>query len=688
MQNSESHPLIRTHPIHWRRCTGLLLTIQFIKMNAKFRIALRSVNAANERGSSPCTPDLLFFVLNRQKSLEKSQISSKTFERVFYGKAMSRNYQHFYDFGPFRVDAIRHVLLYKGSALPLTPKAFETLLVLLQNSGRALGKDELLKTIWPDTFVEEATLAQNIFTLRKVFSAHLPAGDQYIQTIPKIGYRFVVTVREVRGQSGSFHVEQFGGPENLTKLEEPTDPYKNVKSLAVLPIADELVQSSMKHVGDSITESIVNKLSLLPNLQVKACSTVVRYKGQQIDPQEVGRELGVDAILIGSISSVSDNTIFKAELVEVANGWQLWGEQYHQKHSEFLEAHQEIGKDISEKLRVRLLHSERKRLDRTRTENAEAHRLYLTGRFFLNKRTEESYRNAIEAFDQAIKIDPEYSLAYAGLADAYIHFDYYGLVPPWEITQKAKTAALRALQLNDNLAEAHNALGAVKLLYDHEPARAELEFQKAIRLNPNYAPAHNGYAHCLMEMGQLEESLAECHLALELEPLDLENNLYVAWHFLYARQYDQAVEQLHRVLEIGPNFSLAHFLLAIAYEQNREFAKAIAQFDRAGELVGTPILSGFLGYAYGMAGRKDDATKLLDHFLQESKRTYISPYSLALIYTGLGQQAEALEWLEKAFVEQSRWRGWLKLTPELDNLRLEPEFRQFLQHAGINEAHF
>jgi tetratricopeptide (TPR) repeat protein len=259
------------------------------------------------------------------------------------------------------------------------------------------------------------------------------------------------------------------------------------------------------------------------------------------------------------------------------------------------------------------------------------------------------------------------------LADAYVQFDYYGLVPPWETIQKAKAATLRALQLDDDLAEAHNSLGAIKLVYDHEPAGAELGFQKAIRLNPNYAPAHIGYAHCLMEMGRLEESLAECHLALELEPLDLESNLYLAWHYLYARQYDQAVE---------------HFLLAIAYEQKREFSKAIAEFHRTGGLAGTPILSGFLGYTYAMAGRKDDAVKLLDHLLQESKRTYISPYSLALIYTGLGRRAEALEWLEKAFVEQSRWRGWLKLTPELDGLRSEPEFRQFLQRAGFNETQF
>jgi DNA-binding winged helix-turn-helix (wHTH) protein/tetratricopeptide (TPR) repeat protein len=599
---------------------------------------------------------------------------------------MSRNYQHFYDFGPFRADALRHVLLHQGAPLALTPKAFETLLVLLQNSGRALGKDELLQTIWPDTFVEEATLAQNIFTLRKVFNARVPGVDQYIQTIPKVGYRFVVTVREVKGESGSLHVEQFGGPENIVKFEENSDWYKNITSLAVLPIADDLAELGMEHVGDSIMESIVNKLSSLPNLQVKACSTVARYKGREVDPQEAGRELGVDAILIGSILPFGDKTLIKVELVEVANGWQLWGEQYDQKRSEFVKVHQEIAKDISEKLCLRLLRKERRRRDRTRTENREAHRLYLKGRFFLNKRTEESFHKAIEAFQQAIEIDPEYSLAYTGLADAYLQFDYYGVVPPWETIQKAKAAAVKAIQLDDDLAEAHNSFGAIKLVYDREPASSELEFQKAIRLNPNYAPAHNGYAHCLMEMGQLEESLAECRLALELEPLDLENNLYLAWHYLSARQYDQAIEQLNRVLEIGPNFSLAHFLLGIAYEQKRECSKAIAELQRTGELASTPILSGFLGYTYAMAGRKDEAVKLLAHLLQKSKRSYVPPYSLALIYTGLGQRTEAVEWLEKAYIEQSRWRSWLKLTPELDSLRSEPEFTEFLQRAGFNET--
>ena len=595
---------------------------------------------------------------------------------------MSRNYQHFYDFGPFRADALKHVLLHEGATLALTPKAFETLLVLLQNSGRALGKDELLKTIWPDTFVEEATLAQNIFTLRKVFSTCVPGGDQYIQTIPKVGYRFVVTVREVRGESGSLHVEQFGGSESIVRFAENSERYKNIKSIAVLPITDESVQPSLGHVGDSITESIVNRLSLLPNLQVKACSTVARYKGKEIDPQEVGRELGVDAIFIGSILPVGDKTIIKTELVEVANGWQLCGEQYDQKRSEFLRVHQEIAKDISEKLYSRLLRKERTRLDKSRTENAEAHRLYLKGRFFLNKRTEESYHKAIEAFEQALEIDPDYSLAYTGLADAYVQFDYYGLVPPWEIIQKAKAAAIKAIQLDDDLAEAHNSLGAIKLVCDREPESAALEFQKAIQLNPNYAPAHNGYAHCLMELGQLEESLAECRLALELEPLDLENNLYLAWHYLSARQYDQAIEQLHRVLEIGPNFSLAHFLLGIAYEQKKEFSKAIAELQRTGELASTPILSGFLGYTYAMAGKNDEAVELLAHLLQKSKRSYVPPYTFALIYTGLGQRTEALDWLGKACVERSRWRGWFKLIPELDSLRSEPEFTEFVQRAG------
>jgi TolB-like protein/Tfp pilus assembly protein PilF len=601
---------------------------------------------------------------------------------------MSPNYQHFYDFGPFRADAIRHALLHKGSALALTPKAFETLLVLLQNSGRALGKDELLKTIWPDTFVEEATIAQNIFTLRKVFSARVQGGDQYIQTIPKVGYRFVVTVREVRGQNGSLQVEQFGGPEEVIKFEENTERYKNINSLAVLPISDELAQPGMEYVGDSITENIVNKLSLLPNLQIKSCSTVARYKRREIDPQEAGRELGVDAILIGSILPFGEKVVIKIELIEVANGWQLWGEQYEERRSELLKVHQEVAKEISEKLCLRLLHKGRKRLDRNAPENAEAHRLYLKGRFFLNKRTEESHHKAIEAFEQAIEVDPEYSLAYTGLGDSYVRFDYYGLVPPWEAIPKAKAAAVKALQLDDDLAEAHNSSGTIKLVYDRDTAGAEFEFQKAITLNPDYAPAHNGYAHYLMEMGQIEESLAECHVALELEPLDLETNLYFAWHHLSARQYDKAIEQLHKVLEIGPNFSRAHFLLAIAYEEKGEFSKAIAEFQRTGELAATPVVTGFLGYAYAMAGRKHEALKVLAHVSRESKRSYVPPFSLALIYAGLGQRTEALEWLQRACVEQSRWRGWLKFTPELDSLCSDSDFVEFLQRAGFSVSQF
>jgi DNA-binding winged helix-turn-helix (wHTH) protein/tetratricopeptide (TPR) repeat protein len=597
---------------------------------------------------------------------------------------MSDQLSQFFDFGPFRLDTGQHLLLRDGTAVPLTPKAFETLLVLVRNRGRIVEKDELLRIVWPDTFVEEATLAQNIFTLRKVLSEGAGRVDQYIRTIPKRGYRFVAAVSEVPDER-DIQPEPRGIPPRGTTVSKSVIADKPIDSIAVLPMLNASGDPNADYLSDGITESVVNILSLLPGLQVKACSTVVRYKGRDVDPQEAGRELGVDAVLVGSLLPFGEGIIIRMELVNVTNGWQLWGEQYNEGLSNLLKVQEKIAKDISEKLCLKRTDLELKRLFRAHTENVEAYQLYLKGRYFLNMRTEEGYRKAIAAFEQAIEIDPGYPLAYSGLADSYLLFDFYGLAPPWQTIPKARAAAFKALDMDDQVAEAHNSLASIKLIYDRDPEGAQREFKQAINLNPKYAHAHNGYAHCLMEMGQIEGSLAECNLALSLEPLDLEINQHLGWHYLFARQYDAAIDQLLKTLEMGPNFYRARLLLGIAYGQKGAFPEAIAEFHRASELQDTPVLSGFLGYAYAMAGRNKEALRLLSDLLEKSKRTYVPSYSLALIYIGLGQRDEALEWLGKACVEHSHWRGWLQLTPELDSLRLDPQFAELVQRAAFKE---
>ena len=588
---------------------------------------------------------------------------------------MSSELPQFYDFGPFRLDLTDHILLRDGKSVSLTPKALDTLVVLVRNKGRILTKDQLLKTVWPETFVEEATLAQNIFTLRKALGGS--EGKQYIQTIPKRGYRFAASVTEVVGGSDDeAPVVQVGA---VMDRGDVVDRDTAIGSLAVLPLLNASSDPDAEYISDGITESIVNSLSLLPELQIKACSTVSHYKGRQISPQEAGRELAVDAVLVGRILKFGENLLIKMELVDVTNGWQLWGEEYDQKLSDLYKFQGAVAKDISEKLRLKVTSEEWQRIVKPRAQKGEAYQLYLRGRYCLNLRTRQGYENARDCFEQAIQIDSFFALAYCGLADTYIRYDFYGLIAPRQTIPKARAAAVKAVELDNELPETHTTMAAIKLVYNQDPLSAEREFKLAIRLNPNYSRAHDGYAHCLLEMGRTEESLAECQRALELEPFDLEINEHLGWYYLFARQYDLAITQLLKTLEMGPHVYRARILLGMAYVQKKWFSQAIEEFLRAERLEKTSVLSGFLGHAYAMAG-KEEALEILDDLLEQLNHCYVPPYSIALIYTGLGKRDEAFEWLQKAFVEHSHWRGWLRLTPELDSLRSDPRFTELVHH--------
>ncbi|HXM48070.1 MAG TPA: winged helix-turn-helix domain-containing protein [Pyrinomonadaceae bacterium] len=594
---------------------------------------------------------------------------------------MSDQSPSFYDFGPFRLDVAQHMLLREGDPVALTPKAFQTLTVLVRNNGRVVEKDELLRTVWPDANVEEATLAQNIFTLRKILGDEVRGGDQYIQTIPKRGYRFIAKVAEFPGPSPILAGEFVGSARKITRPAEIEVRPGEINSIAVLPLISETTDPDTEYLIDGIIETVVNCLSLIPQLQVKACSTVMRYKGRKLDPQQVGRELGVGMVLIGRVLAFAENVIVRIELVDVLNGWQIWGEQYCQRVEDLLLLPEVIAESLAKTLHLSIETDAQKRLLRSRTRDAEAYQFYLKGRYFLSKRNMESYEKAIAAFARAIELDPNYSQAYSGLSDSYIQYDFYGLAPPWQTIQKARDAAAKAVKLDDDLVEGHNSLASIKLVYDRDVAGAGIEFRRAIKLNPKYAHAHNGYAHCLMEMGRREESLAECELALELEPFDLEINQHLALIYLLGREYDRAIEQLHNTIEMGTNQYRARLLLGIAYGQKGLFSDAISEFHQASKVEESPVLSGFLGYAYGMAGRMQESRAVVNDLLNRSKRSYVPAYSLTLAYIGLGQRADAVEWLGKAFIEHSRWRGWFQLTPEVDDLRSDPQIVAMIQRA-------
>jgi len=597
---------------------------------------------------------------------------------------MNKQVKHFYEFGPFRLDLEERLLIQEGQPVALPPKVFETLVLLVERNGRVLGKDEMMSLLWPDRYVEESNLTQTIFMLRKILGEG-QSSAQFIETVPKRGYRFVAPVKEMQEEVETAATLEQADAARDTSPEDEITPRREetTTSLAVLPMINESNDPNVEYLSDGITESIINTLSQLPQMRVVARSLVFRYRGSQMDALKIGRELAADVVLISRIVMLGEVLIIRAELVEVTTGWQLWGDQYHRPLSDIQTIEEEVSTNISEKLRLRLTEEDKKRLGKHYTESPEAYQAYLKGRYYWNMHTGEGYQKAIEYFQQAIKLDPGYALAYSGLADSYVAFDFYGILPPWETSPKAKTAAVNALILDDTLAEAHTSLACVKMMYERDWSNAEREFKKAIELDPNYAHAHNWYSHFLMAMGRIEESFAESQLALKLDPLDDCVNQYLGWHYIHARQFDRAIAQLEKTLEINPEFFLARVTLGMAYVQKGEFAKAIVEFQQARLIYNPPLLLGFLGHAYALSGKREAATKALEELEALSERTYVPPYSIALIYTALGQKPQAFEWFEKAYAAQNEWLNWLKVVPEVDSLRAEPEFTDLLLRLNL-----
>ncbi len=460
---------------------------------------------------------------------------------------------------------------------------------------------------------------------------------------------------------------------------------ETIDSVAILPFANEGANPDAEYLSDGIAESIINSLSQLPKLRVMASSTVFRYKGQEVDPRKAGQDLRVDAVLTGNLFQRGETLIIKAELVRVSDGTQLWGDEYRRKSSDALAVQEDIAKQISEKLRLRLTSDEQKRLTKHYTENAEAYRFYLKGRYYWNKRTPESLNKGIEYFQQAIDNDPSYALAYAGLADSYsLLGSTTGGLSPRENFPKARAAALKALEIDDALAEAHAALALVRLRYDWDWPAAEREIKRAIELNPNYATTYQWYANYLAIMGRLDEAIAEEKRAQELDPLSLNINTIVARRFYDARQYDQAIEQCQKTLEMDPNFAQAHFTLGQAYEQKTRYEEAIAALTKATTLSpSNPFHVSALGHAYAVSGQKSEAMKILDQLNELSQRRYVSPHEIAIIYAGLGEKEQAFAWLEKAYADRS-WRlPFLKVEPRFDSLRSDPRFADLVRRVGL-----
>ena len=459
-----------------------------------------------------------------------------------------------------------------------------------------------------------------------------------------------------------------------------------IDSLAILPLTNASADPNMEYLSDGITESIINSLSQLPQLRVMARSVVFRYKGKEIDPQEAGRELNVRAVMIGRVLQLGDTLIIKTELVNVADGTQIWGEQYRRQFSDIFELQEEISREISGKLRLKITGEEELRLTRRYTDNAAAYQLYLKGRYFWSKRTREGLKKGSEYFKQAIDLDPSYALAYAGLADAYAFLGLHRVIPPKDILPKAKAAAIKALEIDDTLAEAHTALAYVKTIYDWDWTGAEEGFKRAIELNPRNAPTHSYYSNYLAAMGRFEESMAEIKRAQELDPLSPIINVMVGYMAFLKRDYDVTVEQCSKTSDIEPNFFWIYMGVGWAYEEQGMYEKAIPEFQRAVELTGGLMgtLAG-LGHALARAGRGDEALQIIEKLKDPSTHGgHIVPYDIALVYAGFGDQEQSLAWLEKAVDARFGWLIWLNVEPKWDFLRSHTHFKELLQRIGLS----
>ena len=459
---------------------------------------------------------------------------------------------------------------------------------------------------------------------------------------------------------------------------------KAIDSVAVLPFVNAGGDSNTEYLSDGISETLINSLTQLQQLRVVARHTAFRYKGKEIDPQTVGRELNVRAVLMGRVRQLGDTLNIQVDLVDVTTGAQLWGNDYERKIADVLAVKQEIAREVTENLRLRLSGEEQKRLVKRDTTNAEAYQLYLKGRFSWNKYTEEGFRKSIENFKQAVEKDPAYALAYSGLADSYSLLGELSVAPPKESFPQARAYAEKALVLDETLADAHLSLGIVKLLYEWDWPAAEKELRRAKELDPNNPQVYHFYGHYLQSVGRVEEAINETKRGVELDPTSLIISAELGWAYYCARQYDQAISQDRKTLELDPNFIYTSWVIAQSYEQTGRFQESVAELKRARTIdANWPYIIAELGYTYAASGERSQAEIILQQLKERAAREYIDAILIANIYVGLGQKDQAFAWLEKAYQERSGLMPWVKGEPKWDPLRGDARFADLLRRISL-----
>lgn len=643
-------------------------------------------------------------------------------------------------FGDFELDVSAGELRKRGVRTKLQEQPLQVLTILLSRPRQVVTREELRRTLWPsDTFVDfDHSLASAVMRLREALgdSADSP---RFVETLPKRGYRFLAPVSAEpatvvsdlalnHAQNKSAAVAPVAAPEPekpqaARQLEQTgSRPRKHdrlialsilimftimltaaaglwlsvrrhgiasadegVQSIAVLPIENLTGDKEQEYLADGVTDELTAGLAKIRSLRVISRTSAMSYKETRKSLPQIARELNVNAVVEGTLRRSGDRIRITAELIQASTDRHLWVETYDTDLADILPSSANVIRAIAKELHVKLTPGEQHEFA-TRTMNAAAYEAYLKGRYYWNKRTADGLERAISYFQESIRLDPNSALAYAGLADTYdvLASAIVEAVPKRDAYPKAKEAALKAVQLDDSLAEAHTSLATMNFNYDWNWPAAERELKRAIEIDPNYATAHQRYSLYLIAMGHLSESIAEMTRARDLDPMSVSINFSLGWRLYFARRYDEAIAQLRTTLELDPNCVLAHRVMGQTYAEKGEFGAAINELETAAKLSGNaPLVLGPVGYVYARAGKYAEAKSILKQMEAASQRAYVSPVHRAEVYVGLGDTASALQWLQRAYEERANDLVFLKVDPEFDGLRSNPQFSELLRRVGL-----
>src|SRR5215472_4595011 len=619
----------------------------------------------------------------------------------------------YYAFGEFRFDPKGRVLFRSGEMVPLFPKAIEVLACLVENRGQVTTKEDLLAKAWPDTFVEESTLTRSISVLRKALG-DTPDGHAFILTVPKRGYRFVAEVREEPAKNGTAGSPLDSGSSTphpqarnglrahswrrfawtagivatvivatalLMWMRLRTKPVTSGRiRIVVLPVQNLTGDPGREYISDGLTESIIAQLGRMNpgRLGVIARTSAMTYKHSSKTIRQIGDELHVEYVLESSLRQSGEHFRITTQLIRVNDQTHLWSDDYDRTVRDLVTVQDDFARAIAAGIRLELSAAAHQSLTAARSANPEAYMTYLEGRYYWNQRSVASLERAIVHLSQATELDPNFALAYSGLADAYCSLGVIGDVAPGEVFPKARVAAEKALGLDASLAEAHTSLAYVKFSYDWDWNAAEAEFRRAIELNPNYAIAHHWYGQFLRLMGREEDSIREGQKAQDLDPRSLIINVEAGLPYHYSRRYGEALSHFHKALAMDPNFALAHHDIGWVLEAEGKYPEAIKEFEQAVHISDVAALWSSLGHAYGMAGRRQDARRVLQRLSELGKEHYVSPSYQATVYVGLGEYERAMDLYERSYVERNWAMTWFRIAHNLKPLHGKPRYEALL----------